>query len=590
MSTTSSVSSTAAASTNASKGLNDGEVAGVAIGCLIAGLIIGTIIGWLIFRSKGQQRYARQRRRSEDRGRLVDHPREANAVPLGISGDPMKLENIILQPTPDQDILSGLRRLEDIIRQHVETVYHLKPVDVEEKALARALADAGYSGSRSGIDIETVAGWCNEIDTRCGALRHVLSNILFSAIDWNNPGSLTLLPESAVAFMSSVRRNEKHRDNVNVMSFAWTRWRTLSALFMHPAPHERTPLDLSEPDIRDQAEALAKALDPVLHYFVAPDDESQHQQGDHLRLMIIETAKLGYTLFSHTSDWKFLVSGVRHTMALNIGLCLSQSSGSSKIIVFHTHLVAADDCNLIKMTEYLGPVGSLTNVTYHVIKLLIKCKQASDEVRRSLELVRTCDRDLQHLISLREEHLDILERKPIELVRVNSIIEDAHNGLLEVGRIVEKCRPEAQKKGLPFCRRGLWVMFDAEEFNSQVPVVNSHHQSVLTEIQFLRLIGIHAPPPIQINKIETEPNIVQKRRIDIGNVNLLGSLIGVRSVTTSPIPQPQANTADCLPYPSDSDLMPPLPPSYSDASFVATSSTKHINILDIQERWSPYSP
>ncbi|SCB64661.1 unnamed protein product [Fusarium graminearum] len=562
MSTTSSVSSTAAASTNASKGLNDGEVAGVAIGCLIAGLIIGTIIGWLIFRSKGQQRYARQRRRSEDRGRLVDHPREANAVPLGISGDPMKLENIILQPTPDQDILSGLRRLEDIIRQHVETVYHLKPVDVEEKALACALADAGYSSSRSGIDIETVAGWCNEIDTRCGALRHVLSNILFSAIDWNNPGPLTLLPESAVAFMSSVRRNEKHRDNVNVMSFAWTRWRTLSALFMHPAPHERTPLDLSEPDIRDQAEALAKALDPVLHYFVAPDDESQHQQ----------------------------VSGVRHTMALNIGLCLSQSLGSSKIIVFHTHLVAADDCNLTKMTEYLGPVGSLTNVTYHVIKLLIKCKQASDEVRRSLELVRTCDRDLQHLISLREEHLDILERKPIELVRVNSIIEDAHNGLLEVGRIVEKCRPEAQKKGLPFCRRGLWVMFDAEEFNSQVPVVNSHHQSVLTEIQFLRLIGIHAPPPIQINKIEAEPNIVQKRRIDIGNVNLLGSLIGVRSVTTSPIPQPQANTADCLPYPSDSDLMPPLPPSYSDASFVATSSTKHINILDIQERWSPYSP
>ncbi|EKJ75837.1 hypothetical protein NXS19_008360 [Fusarium pseudograminearum] len=288
------------------KGLNDGEVAGVAIGCLIAGLIIGAIIGWLIFRSKGQHRYARQRRRSEDRGRLVDHPREANAVPLGISGDPMKLENIILQPTPDQDILSGLRRLEDIIRQHVETVYHLKPVDVEEKALARALADAGYSGSRSGIDFETVAGWCIETDTRCGALRHVLSNILFSAIDWNTPGPLTLLPKSAVAFMSSIRRNEKHRDNFDVMSFAWTRWRTLSALFMHPAPQERTPLEVSEPDIRDQGEALAEALDPVLHYFVAPDDESQHQQGDHLRLMIIETAQLGYTLFSHTSDWRFL--------------------------------------------------------------------------------------------------------------------------------------------------------------------------------------------------------------------------------------------------------------------------------------------
>ncbi|EKJ75838.1 hypothetical protein FPSE_04018 [Fusarium pseudograminearum CS3096] len=241
------------------------------------------------------------------------------------------------------------------------------------------------------------------------------------------------------------------------------------------------------------------------------------------------------------------------------------------------------------MTEYLGPVGSLTSVTYHVIKLLIECKQASDQVRRSLELVRTCDRDLQHLISLREENLDILERKPIELVRVNSIIEDAHNGFLEVGRIVEKCRPEAQKKGLPFYRRGVWVMFDAEEFNSQVPVVNSHHRSVLTEIQFLRLIGLHAPPPIQTNEIKTEAKVVQKRRVDIVNPNLLSSLIGVRSVATTPIPLPQANTVDCLPYPCDSDLMPPLPPSYSDANFIATSSARHINILDIQERWSPYS-
>jgi hypothetical protein len=90
------------------------------------------------------------------------------------------------------------------------------------------------------------------------------------------------------------------------MSFAWTRWRTLSALFLHPSPQDRTPLEVSEDDIQGQVETLAKALDPVLRYFVAPDEESQHQQHDHLRVMIMETAKLGYTLFSHTSDWKFI--------------------------------------------------------------------------------------------------------------------------------------------------------------------------------------------------------------------------------------------------------------------------------------------
>ncbi|KAG8668346.1 hypothetical protein FPOAC2_07630 [Fusarium poae] len=309
-STSSTANSAAPTSRDASKtnnqGLSDGEVAGVAIGCFFAGLIIGAFVVWLVFRFTDRQRYARRRRRSEDRGRLVYHTREANTVSLGTSGSPMKLENIILQPTPDRDILSDLRRLEDIIRQHVETVYHFEPVDVELTALAHTLTDIGYKGKRSGIPVETVAGWCIQTDTRCGALRHVLSQVLFSAIDWNNPGPQTLLPKSPVAFAKSIHPIEKNQDNFDVMAFAWTRWRTLSALFLHPAPQERTPLEVSETDIRDQVEVLAKALDSALHIFVAPDDESRHQQSDHLRLMIIETAKLGYVLFSHTSDWRFI--------------------------------------------------------------------------------------------------------------------------------------------------------------------------------------------------------------------------------------------------------------------------------------------
>jgi len=106
------------------------------------------------------------------------------------------------------------------------------------------------------------------------------------------------------------------------MSFAWTQWRTLSALFLHPSPQDRTPLEVSEDGIQGQVETLAKALDPVLRHFVAPDEESQHQQQNHLRVMITETAKLGYTLFSHTSDWKFIYkdhSG-RGSFVLCVGL------------------------------------------------------------------------------------------------------------------------------------------------------------------------------------------------------------------------------------------------------------------------------
>jgi len=179
--------------------------------------------------------------------------------------------------------------------------------------------------------------------------------------------------------------------------------------------------------------------------------------------------------------------------------------------------------------------GAITSITYHLITFLIESGQASDEVRRSLELVRTCDRDLQHLISLREEHLDILERKPIELVRINLIIEDAYKGLLEVARIVEKCRPEAHRGSLPFYRRGGWVLFDSKQFNSQVPVINAHHQSVLAEIGFLRTIALHVPSSAQGQAISVDNNLVQKRRVDIGGVSLLSGLIGSKPGMCTPI-------------------------------------------------------
>lgn len=173
--------------------------------------------------------------------------------------------------------------------------------------------------------------------------------------------------------------------------------------------------------------------------------------------------------------------------------------------------------------------GVLSAITLKLIDLIVESAQADDQVRRSFHLVRTCDRDLQHLISLRDAHLDILERKPIELQRVNAIIEDAHKGLLEVGRIVEKCRPEAHKGRLPFYRRGGWTLFNFKEFNSQVPVINGHHQSVLTEITFLRQIALYIPPPVQMEAVRIDTKEAKEKRINIDNINLLSALMGGRS-------------------------------------------------------------
>ncbi|KAI8692503.1 hypothetical protein NCS56_00007200 [Fusarium sp. Ph1] len=286
--------------------LGDGAVAGIAIGCLAAGLIVGIIFGWLLRRAKSRSRHRRRRHGSEEKAKMLNQPKDEGSVALEPLSKKIELEHVVLQPRPDSDIVEDLRRLEVIMEQHVGALYHSGPVDVKVVKLAHALTALGIGKSSSGFDAETVAGWCLQPNTRRGALQHVISHVLFRSIDWNSPGPLALLPKPAVGFLNSIRPVKEYRDNFDVMSFAWTRWRTLSALFLHPAPHERTPLELSEPDVQDQAEAVAKALDSILHFFVAPDQESRRKQLDHLHVMIIDAAKLGYVLFSHTSDWRFI--------------------------------------------------------------------------------------------------------------------------------------------------------------------------------------------------------------------------------------------------------------------------------------------
>ncbi|SPJ91990.1 uncharacterized protein FTOL_13644 [Fusarium torulosum] len=172
----------------------------------------------------------------------------------------------------------------------------------------------------------------------------------------------------------------------------------------------------------------------------------------------------------------------------------------------------------------LSAAGGALRLTYQLITLAIESGKVNDEVRRSLELVRTCDRDLQHLVGLREEYLDILERKPIELERVNTIIRAAHRGLAEVCKIVEKCRPEANQGRIPFMRRSRWMFLDSTDFHTQIPVVSSHHRAVLNEISFLRQIALQAPVPVSNSGGGESVRLSRRKTVTIDDVAFLGNM------------------------------------------------------------------
>ncbi|OPB36239.1 hypothetical protein A0O28_0110150 [Trichoderma guizhouense] len=135
-------------------------------------------------------------------------------------------------------------------------------------------------------------------------------------------------------------------------------------------------------------------------------------------------------------------------------------------------------------------VFSSIRSTYRAVSVAIDGENISNDMRRSLELVRTCNQDLQELIRLRNEHLRLLEKQPQILERLNSIIEKVHNGLLEASRIVEKYRPELHSGKKSLQTQIAWAHRDSQDFQAMGPTMSQHNATILAEISFLRSLTI----------------------------------------------------------------------------------------------------
>ncbi|KAK5651470.1 hypothetical protein OQA88_12477 [Cercophora sp. LCS_1] len=134
----------------------------------------------------------------------------------------------------------------------------------------------------------------------------------------------------------------------------------------------------------------------------------------------------------------------------------------------------------------------LLGTAYQVLISEIKLDQVPDDVRRCIELVRTCHHDLEDPIKVRNESLPIIEFKPTILERVNTITDNTHRDLLEVARLVEKPRPEARDGSSPLGRPE-WLFIGQYGFTNHEPLVARQHASVITELNFLRQLVLLAP-------------------------------------------------------------------------------------------------
>ncbi|KAF4814238.1 hypothetical protein CGCSCA5_v008045 [Colletotrichum siamense] len=469
---------------SSSSGVSTGAIAGASVGCLVAGLIVGGLIAFLLLGRKKRKsgRYSPQ---SSDTGHIIVGPESkalASSAPANHS-DNIQINQFLLDATPDKELAGELQSLGELIQQHIENNYHSNPVQIDPHALAPSLSNLGL-GDLSKLSTEEIASLCIDPKTRQAGLQHVVSLAVFGSIDFKAKSRYSMLPGPIASFLQSIPPVESR----GATTLALSQWRSLSAFLLHPNRSQRIHLSPNESEASPKAQSLATALNACLRHFVPADQGSQRQQLDHLQAVILECTKLGYEIVSQPSDWRFTYK--------------------------------TEDAGMDPITSSV----SALHATYQLILFSVDVDQVPSQVRRSLELVQTCHRDLQHLIEIRNECLHLLEKTPIVLNRVNEIIAAADKGLIEVCQIVEKCRPDANNGKVPFKNRVGWVLFDSREFRAQEPVISRHHAAVLSELNFLRQTALLAPQ-LQQQKpaITTE---IKKGTEIFDNVALLGGLMG----------------------------------------------------------------
>lgn len=193
--------------------LSTGATAGIAVGCAVAGLIIGLLAALLLLRRRKGKEVA-DISRAPILVESKEPPSTENMDGIGpIAG--IQLGQFLLDGAPDQEIVSELQALSELIRQHVEDYYTLQPVDVSVGTLLQSLQNFGLGSSGLGLTAEAIVTICTNSYSRHIGLRYVISRVIFASIDFHTGSGLSMLPGPVAGFLQSIPGAE-HGGNNNL--------------------------------------------------------------------------------------------------------------------------------------------------------------------------------------------------------------------------------------------------------------------------------------------------------------------------------------------------------------------------------------
>ncbi|KAK7912294.1 hypothetical protein PG985_014775 [Apiospora marii] len=446
-----------------SSSISTGAIAGAAVGAFAGGLLVGLLIALLAFWRKRRN----QKRDVSSQASIETHNEVVRPKERGPINKHLQADSSLLDATSDREMAEAYRNIHKLLLQHMDNFYHRQPVDVDVTTLKRA-AQGLELVHDDALDLDTIMSLALDPRTRAAVLHHIIAQVLVKCIDFNSPGNLSMLPPHLTGLVRSFPAAEHGGGNSDAFGDSLHQWRTLTAYLMQPHRSHRLPLAPSEESLKPQIDVLISALMEFLGPFVAVDEVSQTKQRSHLQAITFECAKFGYLLLSQPREWQFLYRNASQSRDTEPCLSTTRSEDSMD-----------------------GPVRSSGAMvkTSRFFSAVVEFDKVPDDIQSCLELVRTCHTNVQKLITKRNDHIELLTRRPNDLAHVNSVIEAALGSLQDVAVIVERSRPQTTGGRTTLAKRFRWTYSDKESFRKHLPLVNQHHNAVSSELAYLGQLG-----------------------------------------------------------------------------------------------------
>jgi hypothetical protein len=113
-----------------STGLSNGAAAGVGIGCAFVGALLASLIAFFIFHRKmGHRFYSEDQLATDGVGYIHQDKNATSTTVTPVKGGVVSnIDRLLPQPAEDDEIIGGLSKIRDGIKNHVQNYYHNSPV------------------------------------------------------------------------------------------------------------------------------------------------------------------------------------------------------------------------------------------------------------------------------------------------------------------------------------------------------------------------------------------------------------------------------------------------------------------------------